>query len=271
MPESDFPVSIRFAGPQFKTKGVSIQDLGETFIAMQRMVYKAYFVQQKHSFRKAVPSIAERKLLALGIGDHKRGSDIYQFIWQAMQGAQAIPIDMKELTTQIAASMVLIGGGKIWNIVTKPKKESVDLLAIALYNELEELADRIGKAGGITKIEIHLEGRRAPIVINAKLRNEIKNTRKNAKLSRKQALEGDVIAPHTIGEDYAIVRVGTERIKVHFKSKGLFREMMRELGPRPTARFRFTGRPRLMIDFDPERFVEFFAETVKAIKDLTTE
>lgn len=266
MPKNDFPVSIRFAGPQFKTGGVPIQDLGETFITIQRMVYKAYFIQQKHSFRKAVPSDAERKLLALEIGERKRGSDIYQFIWQVVQTVQMMPIDLQDLTTQIAASLVLISGGKIWNIVTKPKKEPVDLLAIALYNEMEELADRIGKAGGIKRIEIQLEGRRDPIIIDPKVRDEIKDARKNATLAKKrQELEGDVIAPHTIGEDYATVRVGVERIKVHFKTKELFRKMMLELGVRPTAHFRFTGRSRLMIGFDPEHFVEFFADKVEPI------
>lgn len=266
MPKNEFPVGLRFVGPQFKTKGVAIQDLGEIFITLQRMVYKAYFIQRKHSFRKAVPSDAERKLLALEIGERKRGSDIYQFVWQAVQTAQTMPIDLQDLTTQIAAALVLIGGGRIWNIVTKPHKEPVDFLAIALYNEVEELSDRIGRAGGIKKIEIHLEGH-SPIVIDSKSKAEIKALRRNAHWAKKrQTLEGDVIAPHTIGEDYATVRVGMERIKVHFKTKTLFREMMRVLGVNSTTHFCFTGRPRLMINFDPERFVEFFAEKVEPIR-----
>lgn len=263
MPASEFPISIRFTGPRFKTSGVPIQDLGETLITIQRMVYKTYFIQQKHSFKKAVPSDAERKLLALEIGERKRGSDIYQFIWQALQLMDSIPIDFTDLVTQLTASMIIVNSGRIWDVVSRPRKRPTDLLAIALYNEMEELADRVGKAGGIQRIEITMEGSRRPIIIDASTKAEIKNAKRDAKISKtRQRLEGDVIAPHTIGEDYATVRVGMERIKVHLKTKTLFRKMMHELDERPTARLAFSGFPRLMIDFSPDRFVEFFADKV---------
>jgi hypothetical protein len=64
------------------------------------------------------------------------------------------------------------------------------------------------------------------------------------------------------GRTTPFVRVGTDRVKVYMKRK-VFREMMAVLGEEPIARLRFSGRPRLMIDFDPGRFVEYYADSVQ--------
>jgi hypothetical protein len=263
MATNKFPLSLRFDGPQFKTRGVPIQDLGETLILMQRMVYKTYFIREKQSFKKAVPSSAERKLLSMEIAGRERGSDVYQLAWLARDTLDAVASGtLQGISGEIASALLLLGTQKVWDLIQKAKRRPVDLLAIAIYNDLEELTNRIGKTSGIKRLEIHFEGKRKPFVIDAKLRDEIKDVRKMLKKGGRQDLDGDVIAPHTIGEDYAFVRVGMDRIKVHLKNRKVFGDMMKVLGDEPTAHLRFTGRPRLMIDYDPERFVEFFAESV---------
>lgn len=263
MATNSFPISVQFEGPQFKTRGVPIQDLGETLILLQRMVYKAYFIREKQSFKKAVPSTAEKKLLSMEIAGRRRGSDIYQLAWLAKDALDAVAAGaLQGISGEIAAALLTLGAGKIWDLIQKKRRSRVDLLAIAIYNELEGLTDRIGKASGINRLEIQFAGRRRPIVIDAKFRDEIKEVKKLLRKGTRQDLIGNVIAPHTIGEDYAFVRVGMDRIKVHLKNKAVFHDMMEILVADPRAHVKFTGKPRLMIDYDPERFVEFYAEAV---------
>lgn len=258
-----YPISLRFDGARFKTRGVPIQDLGESLILIQRMVYKAYFIREKQSFKKAVPSSAERQLLAMEIAERKRGSDVYQLSWLAKDVVDNVMAGtLQGISGEVASALALLATQKIWDLIQKRRRRPVDLLAIALYNDLEELTNRVGRTSGIRKIEVYFAGRRHPVVIDAKLRDEIKDVKKLLKKGVRQTLQGDVIAPHTIGQDYAFVRVGASRIKIHMK-RTVFREMMRFLGSDPTARLQFVGRPRLMIDFDPDRFVEFYAEAVQ--------
>ena len=263
MATNKFPIDLRFDGPQFKTRGVPIQDLGESLVLIQRMVYKTYFIHEKQSFKKAVPSSDERKFLAMEIAERKRGSDVYQLAWLAKDVVENVMAGtLQGISGELASALMLLATKKVWDLIQKRKRQPVDLLAIALYNDLEELTNRIGKSNGIRKIEIRFAGKRKPIIIDAKLRDEIKDIKKRARKGAPLPLVGDVIAPHTIGQDYAFVRVGTDRIKVHMKRE-VFGDMMAILGPEPTARLRFAGRPRLMIDFDPTRFVEYYAVSVQ--------
>lgn len=263
MTTDQYPIRLRFDGAQFKTRGVPIQDLGESLVLIQRMVYKAYFIREKQSFKKAVPSTAERKLLAMEIAGRERGSDVYQLAWLARDVADNVAAGaLQGISGEIASALMILTANQIWDLIQKRKRRPVDLLAISIFNDLEELTNRIGKAGDIRRIEIHFAGKRGPVVIDAKTRDAVKNARRLLKKGKSQPLEGDVIAPHTIGQDYAFVRVGTDRVKVYMKRK-VFREMMAVLGEEPIARLRFSGRPRLMIDFDPGRFVEYYADSVQ--------
>ena len=263
MVANKYPIGLRFDGAQFKTRGVPIQDLGESLVLIQRMIHKAYFIREKQSFKKAVPSSAERQFLAMEIAERQRGSDVYQLAWLAKDTVETVMAGtLQGISGEIASALMLLATKKIWDLIQKRKRQPVDLLAIALYNDLEEFTNRVGKSNGIRKIEIHFAGKRKPIIIDTKLRDAIKNAKKAAKKGTSQPMDADVIAPHTIGQDYAFVRVGMDRIKVHMK-RTVFREMMVILGQEPTARLRFKGRPRLMIDFDPSRFVEYYAESVQ--------
>jgi hypothetical protein len=265
MAVNKYPISLRFDGAQFKTRGVPIQDLGESLVLLQRMVHKAYFIREKQSFKKAVPSSAERRFLAMEIAERKRGSDIYQLAWLARDVADNVTAGaLQGISGEIASALMILAANKIWDLIQKRKRQPVDLVAISIFNELEELTNRVGKANGIRRIEIHFAGRRKAVVIDAKMRDAIKDAKKLLKKGSPQTLECDVIAPHTIGQDYAFVRVGNDRIKVHMK-RTVFREMMQILGGEPTARLRFQGRPRLMIDFDQSRFAEYYAESVQRV------
>lgn len=263
MAAQKYPISLHFDGAQFKTRGVPIQDLGESLVLIQRMVHKAYFIHEKQSFKKAVPSAAERRYLAMEIAERKRGSDIYQLAWLTRDVLDNISAGaLQGISGEIASALMLLTANKIWELIRKRKRQPVDLLAISIFNELEDLTNRVGRENGIRKIEIHFAGKRNAVVIDAKMRDEIKGAKKLLKKGSLQPLECDVIAPHTIGQDYAFVRVGTDRIKVYMK-RAVFKDMMRILGVEPTARLQFEGRPRLMIDFDPDRFVEYYADSVQ--------
>ncbi|MDF5575772.1 hypothetical protein P3717_23255 [Vibrio parahaemolyticus] len=63
--------TIRFIGDDLDKRGVSIYDLGESLIAFQRIINKAYLAQEDRLVKGAFPSSEERQHLALQIGQRK--------------------------------------------------------------------------------------------------------------------------------------------------------------------------------------------------------
>ena len=72
--------TIRFYGTEFKTHGVSIYDLSQSLLAVQRILHKAYLVEKNRLVKGAFPHWDERPALALQIGERRRESDAFALV-----------------------------------------------------------------------------------------------------------------------------------------------------------------------------------------------
>src|SRR5438270_11225303 len=79
-PSSEVVLSVRFLGGQLDTRNLPIYDLGQVLIATQRLFHKAYLVERERLQKRAFPEKAERRRIALQVGAHEKGSDVYALV-----------------------------------------------------------------------------------------------------------------------------------------------------------------------------------------------
>ena len=72
--------TIRFSGEELKTRGVSIYDLSNSLLAIQRIVHKAHLSMKDKLLKGAFPNEEDRQILALQISERRRSSDSFGLI-----------------------------------------------------------------------------------------------------------------------------------------------------------------------------------------------
>jgi len=70
-------LTIRFVGEQLKKQGLPIYELGLAFVAVQRIVNKAFLALKKRLDKGSFPNRREREILALQIACYEKRSDFF--------------------------------------------------------------------------------------------------------------------------------------------------------------------------------------------------
>jgi hypothetical protein len=68
---------LKFSGEGLDVRGVPVYELGDTLIALQRVIHKAYLFQHGRLGEGLPLRKAERQQLSLQIVDRERSSDLY--------------------------------------------------------------------------------------------------------------------------------------------------------------------------------------------------
>lgn len=252
MATNTHPISLCFTGPNLKTQGVPILELGQTLVTLQRLVYKAYLYHNNRSPNTSLLKQRERKLLSLGIASQEKGSDIYHLEWYAAGELENFPAaTINKSLLEVAKAASLYTQNRI-----DPRKPK-DGLAVSMINDLQELTDRIGRVGGIAQLEIRIAGRKSPILIDESMKSYVTQLKGRVWNSTAKSVRGVVVAPHTFTKDHALVYSAGQRIKAYFHDEILFREMLGIIAHEDQAYFEFRGTYRLRIGEDASRIKEF--------------
>jgi hypothetical protein len=73
-------LTIRFVGEQLKKQGLPIYELGLAFVAVQRIVNKAFLALEKRLDKGSFPNRREREILALQIACYEKRSDFLDWV-----------------------------------------------------------------------------------------------------------------------------------------------------------------------------------------------
>ena len=73
-------LSIKFTGDELEHHGVSIYDLSECLLALQRIIHKAHLAQENRLYKGSYPKKEIREKLALQLGSRKKGSDLFALV-----------------------------------------------------------------------------------------------------------------------------------------------------------------------------------------------
>ena len=254
MATNSYPISLRFSGPNLKTQGVPILELGQTLMTLQRLVYKAYLFHNGRSPNTSLLKQRERKMLSLGIASREKGSDIYHLEWFAAGELENFPeATINKSLLEVAKAASLYTQNKI-----DPRRPK-DGLAVSMFNDLYELTDRIGRIGGIEQLEIQFTGKKSPILIDERVKSYVTELKGEVWEGKRTSVKGVVIAPHTLDRDYAHVLSGGQRVKVYLYDEDLFKGMMDVLAEEDQPYFEFKGKYRLYIGEGASRIKEFDA------------
>lgn len=143
-------VKIRFIGEGLETKGIPIYELGQTFIAFQRIINKAYLFKNQKLKKGMALSTEERRTCALQMIGRKKESDGYglsPFLTDPVYG-------------DLVKDLIVVGVTAIAAYTIKkifPPKEnnpSNQILIGSIKNEVNIFVNRIGTFSGADNIQI---------------------------------------------------------------------------------------------------------------------
>ncbi|MEW5830712.1 MAG: hypothetical protein AB1846_17610 [Chloroflexota bacterium] len=271
MSNTDSPLAIRFEGQRLGRTGMPINDLGQSFITIQRMVHIAYLIGSGRPFVRATVRDDERQALALHIASHERGSDVYLLDWFVREVIPGVPANLiADVILLLAGATVAYAkctiGEKLKGLRLRDlenRNQQVDLLAVRMYNEMQDLVNQLGPE--VDSISIKFIGHKTPVVIDQKVKdyvNSLEGTQVPGR--RDDYIVGSVDKAHTIARNCVEVlmeRPQTKRkklIKVCMPGP-MFEDLLTELTDPAKNRFGFTGQAHYTIGRSLNWYNEFEA------------
>ena len=256
--------TVRFIGKDLKEHGVSIYDLAQTLLAMQRIVHKAYLAQNERLEKGAFPNKDERPLLALQLGERKRSSDAFALI--PILTDPAVQASLKQLADYVASGLIGYYTEKVIDYARKEKDQDKQVFIGSIYAEVVNIANRVDASGGVESISIGAPklGHETIAAFTPKTKEYLSSLKGEVYLGRKQKIKGRVYKLYPASKIVAIRRAGGKSVSI-FLTEDDFDTV--RYHPENNPRFTFTGRPRFQLGIETKVISEFEAESIEHIED----
>lgn len=159
--KEESPLWLKFSGDELDVRSVPIYELGDTLIALQRIVHKTYLFENDRLKKGAHLTQDERKRLSLQISERRKSSDLYALIpFAADPALQQHLLDLLKIglgsLAKYALKSVLSGSDKPRSGNTKVQARDIEgsVLIGAIYAETVQITNHINNIGGIDSIEL---------------------------------------------------------------------------------------------------------------------
>jgi len=198
-------ITLRFLG-ELNGETVPIYDLGQSLVAIQRIVHKAHLSEVGQLTWAAKLPREQRQRLALRVARHEEGSDVYQLVALLDNpGIQAYLAGLAVVATTALARYV----EKLVVPSASASLEGTDsqsILSAGVYNEVEQLVNRIGQLGNVAEIEFSTsrEGKRLRVTLNESTRDYVRAIKSESAHGPLQEIRGTISVLHT---DQAVVEL----------------------------------------------------------------
>jgi len=158
---SDEAILLKFSGEELNIRSVPIYELGDTLVAVQRIVHKAFLFENGRLSKRAQMARTERQRLSLQIRDRRKSSDAY-----ALMPFLSDPILQQHLATLLKVGMGALAKYALESVFStksrdKREKTSINardiegsLLVGAIYAETVQITNHIHNIGGVESIEL---------------------------------------------------------------------------------------------------------------------
>lgn len=267
----DTLLSLKFSGESLDVRSVPIYELGDTLVALQRMVHKTFLAEEERLRKRAQLTRVERKRLSLQISERTKSSDLYALV----------PFLADTETRNYLAALMKIGLGALARYAlgrvfsseqsahrqTSVKVGDIEgsLLVGAIYAETVQITNHINNIGGVDRIDL-IPGDRAlgsPVILTPETQKYVRQIANERYRGPPEEIVGYVtrMYPNRL---LAQIKVGPARyVKV-----GLDEEMFRfvRYKTQPEEELRFKGRPLIRLGKDRKNYDEFEADTVERQK-----
>jgi hypothetical protein len=268
MPTDNFPqpiFSIRFIGEQLDQRSVPIYELGQVFIAIQRLYHKAYLVERDRLEKGAFPDKGERQNLALQVSVREKRSDMY-----GLAPFLADPTFMamfRSLTEHVLLGIESYARHKLLEWLRGDKETKKQIYIGSIHAEVVNIVDRIDGTSGCSSILIGSPTfhRGPPIQLDARTRAYAHDVSGEYYLGQVQTMRGSVykLYPNILMVEIRR-RPGSKKCKLYFNEKDFDRVRYHQIrSPLVTV----TGRPRFRIGTERHSFDEFEVNKIETIED----
>lgn len=255
-------LSIRFIGERLNAHGVSIYDLGESLLAIQRIVHKAYLAQEGRLIKNGYPTKQEREELALQLGERRRASDAFSLL--PILSDPAVQITLLKLMDYIASGLVGYFIGDVINRIKKEPDPDKKIFIASIYKEIEGIAVRVGTPGGVESISIGSPAleRETLATFTPETKNYLAEIKNEVFLGTYEEIKGRVYKFYPNSNIIGIRRAGGNTVTIHLTEKDF--ESIRYLKVKNPL-FLFKGHPIYKLGAITKTISEFDADEIERI------
>lgn len=257
-------VWLKFIGEELDVRSVPIYELGDSLMAIQRIVNKTFLFNNHRLRKRAQLTDEERRTLALQIGEHRKSSDLY-----ALLPFAADPTLQRYLGELLKIGLGTLGKYALRSVLRDSDKKSPSITAGdldhsiligAIYAETVQLTNHIDNVGGIRAIELIPQGFRMPRVhLDQDTQKYVRGIVNESYTGRRTSISGEVkhLSPERLLAQVRVARGWEVRVAL---SEENFRFV--RYSTEPSQRLTFTGHPIIRLGRDPTGFEEFEADGV---------
>ena len=260
---------LKFSGDLLDVRSVPIYELGDTLVALQRIVHKTFLHTNERLKKHAQLTQDERKRLSLQISERNKSSDLYGLV----------PFVADAAVQQYLATLLKIGLGTLAKYALKSvlsdehqRRENKTSLRArdvrgsslvgAIYAETVQITNHINNIGGIESIElIPAQGLKIePVRLTSETQEYVREIMNESYKGEPEEITGYVtrLYPNRLLAD---IKLEPGRyVKVGLNEEA-FRFVRYETGPEEQLRFR--GCPIIRLGKDITSYQEFEADSVE--------
>ncbi len=255
-------LTVRFTGENLSLHGVSIYDLGESLLALQRIVHKAYLAKEGRLYKGSYPNKEEREKLALQLGERRRSSDAFALV--PLLADPNIQDFMKKLCDYILSGIVGYYTGDLLDRVKNEKDENKRIFIGAIYGEVVNIVNRVDTIGGVEGISIGAPalGRETVAAFSSETKKYLAEIKDETYLGSYQEINGSVYKFYPASRIIGIRRAGGNTITVFLNEKD-FEEIRYKKETNPM--YRFKGHPVYKFGIETKSVSEFQADEIEYI------
>ena len=252
--------TIRFTGDDFNVRGVSIYDLSNTLLAIQRIVHKAYLSKNRRLKKGAFPNKEEREELALQVGERRRKSDAFALL--PILSDPAVHASMKELAAYFISGITGYYTGKVLDHIHQEKDQDKKIFISSLYTEVSSIANRIDASGSVDAISIGspILDRETFASFNSETKEYLKTLKNEYFLGDYQEITGRVYKLYP-GSRIVAIRGDDGNTTSIFLEDEDFKEIRYTKETKP--KFIFKGRPKYQFGVKTKTITEFEAHEIE--------
>lgn len=259
---------LKFSGETLDVRSIPIYELGDTLVAIQRIIHKTFLFDNGRLKKHAQLTQVERAQLSLQISERKKSSDLYALIpFIADPALQAYLIALLKVgvgtLTKYTLKSVLANDDKPKASTTTLQARDVQgsLLVGAIYAETVQITNHINNIGGIESIELipadalQIE----PVKFTAETQSYVREIANVGYRAGREEIVGYVtrLLPNRLIAEIKLapsryVKVGLDEANFNFVRYKTEAEQL----------LRFTGNPIVKLGKDESTFQEFQADTV---------
>lgn len=254
--------SIRFAGEELKHRGVSIYDLSNSLLAIQRILHKAHLSIEDGLFKGAFPTSDARQGLALQLGERRRESDAFALV-PILSDSTNVEY-LKSLAAYVIGGLSGYYATDVIDRLRLEPDQNKRIFTGSIYKEICEIVNRVGATGGVESISIGAPVLGRPTIASFDLASKdyLAELKHHIYLGNYQEIKGSVYKLYPSSKIVAIRRSGGRSVSIFLSEENFDRiRYHRENSPL----FIFRGRARYQLGVETKIISEFEADSIEYI------